>query len=62
MPTDDWRSADAYAYANRLGAADLAWEFLRRNHDYQNEFSAMNSAAPHVEKEAARRWGLRFPG
>ena len=34
----DWRSAAAYTYLNDLTPAELAWEFLRRNPDYQREY------------------------
>jgi hypothetical protein len=36
-PVPDWRSAAAYAYLNDLNPAELAWEFLRRNPDYQRD-------------------------
>jgi hypothetical protein len=37
----DWRNPDEYAYAQSLNVLGWAWEFLRRNGDYQaayNEF------------------------
>ena len=54
-----WRSADAYDYVDDLSAADLAWEYLRRNPDYQNDFQTA-SQGRHAETMSAR-WGLRFP-
>lgn len=54
-----WRSADAYDYLDELSAADLAWEYLRRNPDYQNDFqTASQGRDPATLSE---RWGLRFP-
>lgn len=63
-PVVDWRSAAAYAYLNDLTPAELAWEFLRRNPDYQREFRTTVSEISDEEEipeESARRWGLRFP-
>jgi len=38
MPSaSDWRSSANYAYLNDLDPAELAWEFLRRNPDYQRD-------------------------
>lgn len=55
-----WRSADAYDYLDELSAADLAWEYLRRNPDYQNDFqTASQGRGPAT---VGKRWGLRFPG
>jgi hypothetical protein len=36
-PVSDWRSSADYAYLNDLDPAELAWEFLRRNPDYQRD-------------------------
>ena len=63
-PKVDWRSAAAYAYVNDLTPAELAWEFLRRNPNYQREFRTAVSQIPEEEEipeESARPWGLRFP-
>ena len=55
--TKDWRSAAAYADTVSLSVSGWAWEFLRRNPDYQAETRA---AAPRSTARAAagRRWGL----
>ncbi|HEY9199889.1 MAG TPA: DUF6499 domain-containing protein, partial [Gammaproteobacteria bacterium] len=34
----DWRCAADYAYTQSLSAAQWAWEFLRRNPDYQRDY------------------------
>jgi hypothetical protein len=34
----DWRCAADYAYTRQLDAVQWAWEFLRRNRDYQREY------------------------
>jgi hypothetical protein len=64
-PVLDWRSAAAYAYLNDLNPAELAWEFLRRNPDYQRDYRAVASDAAGLAQfpeQLILRWGLRFPG
>jgi hypothetical protein len=34
----DWRQAENYSYTNALNAAQWAWEFLRRNAEYQSDY------------------------
>jgi Family of unknown function (DUF6499) len=58
-----WRSASEYAYAETLSAPDLAWEWLRRNVDYQREYASAhrNKDDPHELTRIVRQsWGLRF--
>ena len=59
-----WRSADAYDYLDDLSAADLAWEYLRRNPDYQNDFqtASRERGGGRGEDILSERWGLRFRG
>lgn len=57
--TSRWRSAEAYGYVDNLSGADLAWEYLRRNPDYQNDFETASRAQDADRLDA--RWGLRFP-
>jgi hypothetical protein len=38
MPDEDWRSPTAYDYVSGMSSAGFAFEFLRRNVDYQNDF------------------------
>jgi hypothetical protein len=64
-PVLDWRSAAAYAYLDNLSPAELAWEFLRRNPDYQRDYrAALRDAASQAEfpEPLILRWGLRFRG
>ena len=64
-PVLDWRSAAAYAYLDNLSPAELAWEFLRRNPDYQRDYrAALRDAAGQAEfpEPLILRWGLRFRG
>lgn len=66
MPPDPsrWRSASEYDYVESLTAPDLAWEWLRRNTDYQHEYARATERKedPHDLTHLVRRsWGLRFP-
>lgn len=50
-----WQATAAYLYLLRLDAASLAWEYLRRNADYQACWHRYGRCAP---AEAAQPWGL----
>ena len=68
MPrTTDWRSQDAVDALLELDRAGLAWEFLRRNPDYREDFrqTLQRVATGEISEEAAmtefsRRWGVSF--
>ncbi len=60
----DWRSAAAYQHAKIIPASGFAWEYLRRDDDYQRDFERVNrrkSPAASVLEAFSDRWGLRFP-
>ncbi len=60
-----WRSPTAYEHVDDLSASDLAWEWLRRNDAYGEDFQELSDrkADPHALTEKIRqRWRLRFPG
>lgn len=60
-----WRSSEAYDHVEDLTASDLAWEWLRRNEAYNQDFEALadTDTDPHSLTDRIRqRWGLRFPG
>jgi hypothetical protein len=62
-PGSDWRSSAIYEYLYDLDASELAWEFLRRNPDYQRDYCT--SPRPELVADdgaewSARTWGLRF--
>ncbi len=69
MPDDEsWRSQDATAYLDRVQRTGFAWEFLRRNPDYRNDYEDMSrdvASGTATTLEAAlalaQRWGLSFP-
>ena len=60
----DWRSPAAYRHAKHILAAGFAWEYLRRNDEYRQDFQtiALTGQPRSRDLEAfADRWGLRFP-
>jgi len=48
-----------YAAIAGLGRAAAAWEVLRRNPDYQADFTAWRDCGG--QRAFAARWGLHFP-
>ena len=50
MSAVDWRSEQDYANFDKAEAADIAWEWLRRDSEYEQDFSSLTSAAQ-------SRWG-----
>jgi hypothetical protein len=59
----DWRSPAAYLPLKGYGRAGFAWEIVRRNPDYANEYEWLDSKSPTDGGEAdkaAKRWGLRI--
>ncbi|MBP0111004.1 transcriptional regulator domain-containing protein [Bradyrhizobium vignae] len=42
MPDTDWRSEEAYSGLKKAEAADLAWEWLRRDRDYQEDYGRLS--------------------
>ncbi|WP_416352845.1 transcriptional regulator domain-containing protein [Nitratireductor aquibiodomus] len=57
----NWRDPTNYRYLNGLNPSELAWEFLRRNPEYENEVSASDPADDHAATALTAHWGLRFP-
>jgi hypothetical protein len=55
-----WQAPGAYAYLDALIASDLAWECLRRNPAYQDDYHA-HADDPALAGHFALHWGLRFP-
>ena len=58
-----WRSPERYEYVESLVSPELAWEWLRRNGDYQRDFEAaqLEPNADTAATEATRsRWGRGF--
>lgn len=61
----DWRLQQTERALNRLERQGFAWEFLRRNPDYRNEYDRLRSTLASrpgaSQRSAAPQWGLRFP-
>lgn len=59
--TSQWRLRTSYDYLDQLPPEGLAWEFLRRNEDYQREFAARKlNRKSMVSADDIERWGLQF--
>jgi hypothetical protein len=61
--TSRWRSTETYDYVDDLFAADLAWEWLRRNPRYQLDFTESERSPAAAQRFAALvrpRGGLLF--
>lgn len=59
-----WRSSTSYDYFDDLSVSDLAWECLRRNADYRQDYARALSEMDDPEQATSSfrlRWGLRFP-
>ncbi|WP_445819599.1 transcriptional regulator domain-containing protein [Bradyrhizobium sp. ISRA442] len=62
MPDTDWRSEEAYSGLKKAEAADLAWEWLRRDRKYQEDYGRLSrreSSNP-APDQFRRKWGLSF--
>ena len=60
----DWRASVAYRHAKTIPAAGFAWEYLRRDDEYHQDFRAVSGMKNPTGSRLdafARRWGLRFP-
>jgi hypothetical protein len=58
----DWRSPATYNRTELLEPVGLAWECLRRNAEYQQEYQALAGKAPdpNVIATFRKKWGLSF--
>ncbi|WP_433994806.1 transcriptional regulator domain-containing protein [Bradyrhizobium pachyrhizi] len=63
MSGADWRSESAYHQVKQAEAADMAWEWLRRDAEYQKDFrSWLRSKHSGATDHFRRKWGLTFSG
>ncbi|WP_366093725.1 DUF6499 domain-containing protein [Ferrovibrio sp.] len=60
-----WQSSETYTFVDTLSPAQIAWEWLRRNEAYRQDFAILRAADGAEEETLAAlmraRWGLRFP-
>ena len=66
-PASDWRSLTQHDYLKDLDRSGFAWEFLRRNPAYQEDYNTIvrEAASDAADEEIRReplvwRWGLTF--
>ena len=58
----DWRSEQDYANFEKAETANVAWEWLRRDSEYEQDFANLtanerSSGTPH---QFRKKWGLSF--
>ena len=64
MADVDWRSEEAYANFKNAESMDIAWEWLRRDADYQSDFRRLEDAQllSGATETFRQQWGLSFRG
>ena len=64
MADVDWRSEEAYANLKNAESMDIAWEWLRRDTDYQRNYQSLVQAQRLTGATETFRlqWGLSFRG
>jgi len=60
MAQFDWRSPKAYSQLETAELPGLAWEYLRRNPVYREEYWALVDANGETPAEFRKKWGLTF--
>ncbi|MGY4158075.1 hypothetical protein ACVINW_003917 [Bradyrhizobium sp. USDA 4461] len=61
MSGADWRSESAYHNVSKAEPADIAWEWLRRDREYQKDFGALVESKGSDGRDHFRlKWGLTF--
>ena len=60
----DWRSEQDYANFGSAETADIAWEWLRRDSEYEQEFRNLTAAerSNGMKHQFRNKWGLSFRG
>lgn len=58
----DWKSEQDYANLEKAESADIAWEWLRRDNQYEQEFRNLTAAARQsgAPDRFRKKWGLSF--
>ncbi|WP_430648839.1 transcriptional regulator domain-containing protein [Bradyrhizobium vignae] len=61
MSGAEWRSKSAYDNVRKAEPADIAWEWLRRDREYQKAFRGLQGSKRSGATDPFRRkWGLTF--
>ena len=62
MADVDWRSEEAYTNFKNAESMDIAWEWLRRDADYQSDYRRLEDAQRLSDATETFRlkWGLSF--
>jgi hypothetical protein len=62
MANVDWRSEEAYANFGNAESMDIAWEWLRRDANYQSDYQSLENAQrlSDTTETFRQRWGLSF--
>ncbi len=59
-----WRFSERYDHVEKLTASGLAWEWLRRSENYNQDFEALsaeNADRVMLTEKIRQRWRLQFP-
>ena len=64
MADVDWRSEEAYTNFKNAESMDIAWEWLRRDADYQSDYRRLEDAQQlsSATETFRQQWGLSFRG
>jgi hypothetical protein len=62
MTDFDWRTPEAYSKLQNADPTGLAWECLRRNPEYQNQYRSLANSSGGAPAEFREKWGLSFRG
>ena len=62
MSAVDWASENDYANFKGAEIADIAWEWLRRDGEYEQEFRnlALATQSSGTSHQFRKKWGLSF--
>jgi hypothetical protein len=62
MLVADWRSEQDYVNFEKAETVDVAWEWLRRDSEYEQEFRSLTVAARSMAmpQQFRKKWGLSF--
>ena len=64
MLVADWRSEQDYKNFEKAETADIAWEWLRRDSEYEQEFRnlTLDARSSGTTHQFRKKWGLSFRG